>query len=129
MFPASLASPAVRDIALPDALLTAEELPWEAHPVFPGVQMKHLVTGYDTGGALSCHLVRVAPGYALDDHDHPANTELHKVLAGGGSCRVAERDVAYSPGTMAVIPQGGVHRVDAGGDGLLLLAQFCPALK
>jgi hypothetical protein len=64
-------------ITLPSARLEAAALPWQPHPAFPGVHMKHLVLGADTGGALSCHLVRVA----------------------------------------------------AGEPGLLLLAQFCPALK
>lgn len=116
-------------IALPEALVDAGALPWEPHPAFPGVAMKHLVLGRDTGGGLSCHLVRVDPGAVLPEHDHPGNTELHRVLDGSGACRSGCMDIDYVPGAMAVIPPGRRHSVAAGVRGLTLLAQFCPALK
>ncbi len=116
-------------LALPDASIDAAQLPWEPHPAFAGVEMKHLILGRDTEGGLSCHLVRVAPGAALGEHDHPHSTELHKVLGGEGTCRCGTMDIGYAPGTMAVIPRGRRHSVAAGGQGLLLLAQFSPALR
>ena len=102
---------------------------WNAHPAFAGVELKDLVLGADTGGGFSCHLVRVAPGCALGEHDHPAQTELHQVAAGGGVCTLDGRELAYRPGEMAVIPMGRPHSVTAGEQGLTLVATFCPPLK
>lgn len=121
--------PLPQAITLPDARVEACALPWEPHPSFEGVEMKHLVLGRDTEGGLSCHLVRVAPGCALEEHDHPGQTELHKVLGGKGTCRCGAQDIEYAPGAMTVIPRGRAHRVHAHDTGLLLLAQFSPALK
>lgn len=99
------------------------------HPVFGGVRMQDLVTGADTQGRLSCHLVHIAPGCRLDTHEHPAQTELHQVVCGGGLCVLRERTVAYRPGEMAIIPQGERHSVTAGDLGLTLVATFSPPLK
>ncbi|MGE4298662.1 MAG: cupin domain-containing protein [Desulfovibrionaceae bacterium] len=106
----------------------AGECPWNAHPVFQGVALRHLVTGADTAGALSCHVVRIDPGCVLEEHVHAGQWELHEIVRGQGRARFAGRDVAYRPGCMAVIPMGQAHRVEAGPDGLVLLAKFFPAL-
>jgi len=47
-----------------------ESLPWNPHPKFAGVSLKHLVMGKDTGGRLSLHHVRLDPGCAIGDHTH-----------------------------------------------------------
>jgi len=31
--------------------ISAESLPWNPHPKFAGVSLRHLMTGKDTGGA------------------------------------------------------------------------------
>ncbi|MBU1002865.1 MAG: cupin domain-containing protein [Proteobacteria bacterium] len=105
------------------------ELAWNPHPVFSGVRIKDLITGADTGGSLSCHLVHVAPGCCLEDHTHPTQTELHQVADGDGICMIQDRKVAYQPGKMAIIPQGERHSVRAGKLGLTLVATFSPPLK
>lgn len=99
------------------------------HPSFAGVSIQDLVTAADTEGRLSCHLVHVAPGCSLAEHDHPAQTELHQVAGGEGLCRLANKEIAYRPGEMAVISQGERHSVTASDRGLTLVATFCPALK
>lgn len=104
------------------------EVQWVAHPVFSGVCMKHMIIGTDTGGALSSHLVRIDPHCCLAMHHHAHQLELHEVLGGGGVCRLAGRDLAYQSGTMAVIPKGTEHMVEAGAQGLIVLATFSPAL-
>lgn len=101
---------------------------WNKHPNFEGVELKHLVRGEATKGALSCHLVRVAPGKCLQSHTHDPQWELHEVVAGDGCAKVGERNVEYTPGTMAVIKSGAVHEVTAGDKGLVLFAKFFPAL-
>lgn len=105
------------------------ELAWNAHPAFAGVRIRDLLTGADTGGSLSCHLVHVAPGCSLDDHTHPTQTELHQVADGDGICLIQNRKVAYRPGEMAIIPKGERHSVLAGDRGLTLVATFSPPLK
>jgi mannose-6-phosphate isomerase-like protein (cupin superfamily) len=115
-------------IFLEDAELSAENIPWSPHPAFSGVSLKHLVSGRATDGRLSCHLVRVEPGKVLETHVHDQQWELHEVMGGSGNAMLDERSVPYAPGTMAVIPRGVKHRVQAGKDGLLLCAKFFPAL-
>lgn len=101
---------------------------WNAHPTFKGVELKHLVTGADTDGGFSVHLVRIAPGCAIGDHDHPDSWELHEVADGNGECILEGKSIAYEPGILAIMPLGKQHAVHAGKNGLKLLAKFVPAL-
>ncbi|AMK12882.1 cupin [Pseudodesulfovibrio indicus] len=110
------------------AAKTAEDLEWNAHPAFAGVSLKHLITGAETGGRFSAHLVRLEPGAEIGDHVHAANWELHEVAAGEGVCVLDGRSIAYGPGVAAVMPENAPHSVRAGKDGLRLLAKFVPAL-
>ena len=106
----------------------AADIPWTAHPVFAGVTLKHLVTGADTDGALSCHLVRLEPGAKLASHVHDGQWELHEVVAGSGRAGLGDAAADYLPGVAAVIPRGLAHEVTAGESGLCLYAKFFPAL-
>ncbi len=117
-----------RRILTPAGARDAAALPWNAHPAFAGVAIKHLVTGADTDGALSCHLVRVAPGMRLASHIHEGQSELHEVVAGSGAAAMGGDSAEYRPGVVAVIPRGLVHEVTAGDEGLWLFAKFFPAL-
>jgi len=105
----------------------AGDAPWAPHPKFAGVWLKHLVRGADTGGGLSCHMVRLEPGACLESHVHDAEWELHEVVAGSGTAGLGGREAAYAPGCLAVIPRGEPHAVRAGGEGLVLFAKFFPA--
>ncbi|WP_459854515.1 cupin domain-containing protein [Humidesulfovibrio idahonensis] len=116
-------------LATPEADTDLAALPWNPHPSFPGVALKHLVTGAQTGGALSAHLVRVEAGCRLEEHTHAGSLELHEVLRGKGDCLLAAKSVRYEPGACGLIPAGVAHsvRADAGED-LYILAKFAPAL-
>lgn len=117
----------------PVALATGEysctDKSWNTHPTCTGVRLKHLVTGQDTGQALSCHLVRLEPGACLAQHTHDPQWELHEVLDGSGRMLLDGKEVAYTPGAMSVIPKGCPHELRAGDNGLVLLAKFFPPLK
>jgi quercetin dioxygenase-like cupin family protein len=115
-------------IALMDRIRNADALVWNPHAKFPGVSLKHLITGNDTGGHLSLHHVRVDPGCAIGDHIHAGMVEIHDVLEGEGICILDNQEIRYSPGSMGVMPADKVHRVVAGDKGLLILATFSPAL-
>ncbi len=108
----------------------AADLPWEPNPRFPGVSLKHLLTGADTGGRFSVHLVRVEAGHEIGLHIHATQFELHEVLSGRGWCEFMGQRIPYSPGRCLVVPEGVEHRVvaDAEGD-LYLSATFVPPLK
>ena len=106
----------------------ADALPWQDHPAFAGVRLRHLVTAADTEGRLSCHIVRLAPGASLAGHVHDGQWELHEVVCGSGTAALAGRQTDYAPGVTAVIPRGTPHAVTAGDQGLCLLAKFFPAL-
>ena len=104
------------------------ELPWNPHPSFPGVNLKHLLASEQTGGSLSLHLVRIDPGCAIGSHVHETQDELHLVLEGRGDCLLNRDSLAYAPGAGRFLPRGEPHEVRAGDHGLLLAALFTPAL-
>jgi quercetin dioxygenase-like cupin family protein len=106
----------------------AGRVQWNDHPKFKGVSLKHLIRGIDTGGSLSCHLVKIDPGCVLDEHIHESQLELHEVIEGEGSFFLGSKETAYHPGCMSVIPRGTKHKVIAGKNGMVLLAKFCPPL-
>ena len=117
-----------RAVHTPTEVRDAEALPWQDHPAFAGVRLRHLVTAADTQGQLSCHIVRLDPGASLAGHVHDGQWELHEVVSGSGTAELGEATAAYVPGVSAVIPRGTAHAVTAGEDGLCLLAKFFPAL-
>jgi len=115
-------------IVVPGQTIAIESLPWNLHPKFTGVSLRHLITGKDTGGHMSLHHVRIDSGCAIGDHVHAGMVEIHDVLAGSGNCTLAGTKIPYSPGVIGVMPADQVHRVEAGDPGLLLLATFSPPL-
>ncbi|MCX5811811.1 MAG: cupin domain-containing protein [Proteobacteria bacterium] len=104
------------------------EIPWNQHPVFKGVFLKHIVKGTDTEGMLSCHMVRIDPNAILEEHAHENQWELHEVIEGNGKFVLESKETPYHPGRMGIIPKGTKHKVMAGENGLILLAKFFPAL-
>jgi quercetin dioxygenase-like cupin family protein len=104
------------------------DLSWNPHPKFPGVFLKHLVTGADTENRFSSHLIRVSQGCEIGDHIHATQYELHQVVSGKGRCQIPGKEIVYTPGICAVIPEGISHKVTAEGVDLYLLAIFMPCL-
>lgn len=115
-------------LALPGGARDLSPLPWNPHPAFPGVFLKHLLTSVDTGGKFSYHLVRIEPGCAIGNHVHAAQLETHEVISGGGICVNAGVELAYTPGTLSIFAANIPHEVRAGESGLRLFAKFMPAL-
>ncbi len=99
-------------------------IPWNAHKEFPGVFLKNVVTGEETGGLLTCHLVRIEPGGKIGLHAHPASIELHEVVAGSGVCVTENGEIPYAPGCVAILARNVPHEVRAGAEGLCLFAKF-----
>ncbi|MCL2790915.1 MAG: cupin domain-containing protein [Desulfobulbus sp.] len=104
--------------------LSAASLAWNKHQTFAGVSLKNLLTGEDTDGMLTCHLVRIEPNMSIGRHSHPDSLELHEVVAGSGVCVTQNGTIPYTPGTMSVIGRDLPHEVHAGEDGLYLFAKF-----
>lgn len=100
---------------------------WTSHPKFKGVYLKNMIKGSDTNGLFSSHLVKIDPNCCLEKHCHENQLELHEVIEGDGSCNLIEEVFDYHLGKMAVIPKGKIHMVQAGENGLTLLAKFFPA--
>ena len=71
---------------IPGKTKTFKDIPWSKHPTFEGVELKHILTAKETGGAYSFHLVRIAPNKAILDHIHDPQLETHEVIAGNGVC-------------------------------------------
>lgn len=113
---------------LPTGSVAFAGIPWSKHPVFDGVELKHIVTGKDTKGQFSYHLVRIAPNKSIQNHIHEAQLETHEVIAGSGTCINNGAKIIYNAGTVSIIEPDIPHEVNAGDDGLCLFAKFFPAL-
>ncbi len=105
-----------------------QELPWHEHKQFADVFLKHVITSNDTEGQFSCHLVRIAPNKSIGLHTHEQQVELHEVIQGSGTCIMANNQLQYTPGVIAIMPRSALHQVNAGDNGMLLFAKFIPAL-
>ena len=92
------------------------------------MELKHILTSKETGGAYSFHLVRIAPGKSILSHVHDLQLETHEVIAGKGTCLNDGHEITYLPGVISVMPPRVTHEVHAGEEGLFLFAKFFPAL-
>lgn len=108
--------------------VVADNVAWAAHPRFPGVFLKDIVPGTETGNGFSQHLVRVEAGCEIGRHAHAGKWELHNVVAGTGACVLGDRAIPYAAGVITVLPADVEHVVKAQGADLYLLATFVPAL-
>ncbi len=113
---------------VPGGRVCFADIPWSKHPVFNGVELKHIVRGKETGGVYSFHLVRIAPNSSIRDHIHDPQLETHEVIAGSGKCINDGHEIEYKTGTVSVMPPRVHHEVHAGPDGLYLFAKFMPSL-
>lgn len=103
-------------------------LPWNDHPIFEGVALKHLITSKQTSGLFSYHLVKVAPNKKIGMHVHEKQLETHEVIAGSGVCNSNNETYDYIPGHIGVFPMNVEHEIVAGEEGMYIFAKFIPAL-
>ena len=115
-------------LIIPNKTVDFKNVPWNSHPTFDGVELKHIVTSSDTNGEFSYHLVRITPNKSILNHIHEHQLETHEVIAGNGSCLNDGKQLQYEPGIISIFPQNVPHEVTAGADGLYLFAKFIPAL-
>jgi quercetin dioxygenase-like cupin family protein len=109
-------------------VMKSEDKNFNPHPKFKGVYLKNLVTGDMTNNKISCVLVKVEPFCTLDTHVHENNLEIHEVISGDATCYIGENKINYNVGTVGVIPVNVSHKVEAGANGIYILAKFTPAL-
>jgi quercetin dioxygenase-like cupin family protein len=115
-------------VLFPDFETDAAEKPWCPHPAWKGVFLKDLVTGKETDGKFSYHLVRVSKDCEVMDHDHKTQWEWNLIVSGNGVFVIGDKEVTIAPGQTYVTPPGIHHIVSAGDEDLMLLAIFTPAL-
>jgi quercetin dioxygenase-like cupin family protein len=108
--------------------IAVKGLPWNAHAKYQGTFVKDLVTGKDTGGSFSCHIIRMDAGSVIADHVHDGKNELNEVIGGSGMGILEGVQTPFEPGVVIVIPGGKSHSLTAGREGLYFLAKFVPAL-
>ena len=41
------------ELRLPEKVIEFKDIPWSKHPVFEGVELKHIITSKDTDGCFS----------------------------------------------------------------------------
>ncbi|MFA5330779.1 MAG: cupin domain-containing protein [Methanoregula sp.] len=115
-------------VIFPDREVEAADRRWYEHPASKGVFLKDLVTGKETGGKFSYHLVRVDKTCEVADHDHETQWEYNMILSGTGTFLLGDKEVAIKPGQSFATPPKNHHTVSAGNEELSLLAIFVPAL-
>ena len=82
------------------------------------MELKHIITGKDTEGQFSYHLVRIAPGKAIKNHIHETQLETHEVIAGTGVCINDGAEIKYEVGVISIMPAKVPHEVMAGNESL-----------
>jgi len=112
-----------------DHMESISNVKWQKHPSFKGVYLKLIISGTDTLGVFSSHLVKIDPECCLEAHCHENQMELHEVIEGEGIFQLVEDSFEYHPGKISVTPKGKKHMVKAGKKGLTLMAKFFPAMS
>jgi len=115
-------------VIFPGHTTDAADRPWRAPPGSNGVFLKDLATGEETGGKFSYHLVRIAKGCEVANHDHAIPWEWNTILRGNGTIILGDREIPVSAGQSCATPPTVPHAVRAGDEDLLLVALFIPAL-
>lgn len=115
-------------LSIVDGDVAFDQIHWSKHPTFEGVELKHIVTGKDTNGQFSFHLVRIAPGKEICNHIHETQLETHEVISGSGVCINDGKKIEYEAGVISIMTAKIPHEVKAGTEGLYLFAKFMPAL-
>jgi quercetin dioxygenase-like cupin family protein len=101
-----------------------EEVAWQKHAKFDGVELKVIIPFEKSGEGFSYQMVRIAPHCAIGLHTHENECETHEVIAGEGECIVDGKRHKYTAGTINILPARTPHEVHAGDDGLMLFAKF-----
>ena len=114
-------------LKLPSHEIKFADIEWTKHPAFQGVELKHIVTGDETNGQYSYHLVRIHPGKSIKNHVHQKQIETHEVIAGNGYCINNGTKLDYTSGTISIFDMNTPHEVTAGENGLYRFAKFFPA--
>ena len=115
-------------LLLPEGCVDFADISWSKHPVFEGVELKHLVKAQNTNGQFSYHLVKIAPDKSIGNHVHKEQLETHEIIAGSGVCINNGVRLEYEPGVVSIFAVNLPHEIHAGASGLFIFAKFIPAL-
>jgi len=115
-------------VIFPRLEIEAADKPWYSPPGWKGVYLKDLVTGKETDGKFSYHIVKIEPNCEVTDHDHETQWEWNVILNGTGVFLLDDTEITAKPGQTFATPPGIHHTVSAGDEELSLLAHFIPAL-
>lgn len=96
----------------------------------PGIQLRTLVSGEETGGAVVVFRERSDPGVGPPLHVHDAQTEVFHVVEGRYRFRVDGETFELEAGGCAVAPMGSAHAFkNIGGETGELRVEMIPALE
>jgi quercetin dioxygenase-like cupin family protein len=87
----------------------------------PGDQVRFLITGEETGGALFMAEVLVPPTGGVPPHIHQREDEAFHILEGALTVQVGGETLKASPGDFVFLPRGVVHSFRNDGD---VIAKF-----
>jgi quercetin dioxygenase-like cupin family protein len=115
-------------VIFPDHKEDINKKSWYTPPGWVGVSLKDIITGKDTSGAFSYHLVKIARHCEVPPHAHEAQWEWNVILNGTGSFVIQETEMPVTIGETYVTPPGISHTVKAEDRELVITAVFVPAL-
>ncbi len=104
-----------------------DHIPWEPHPVLPGVKVKKIYTAEDNIG-ISSFLACIEKGHRTDIHIHENSDDILYVLEGTGKMFLEDMgEIDLKPGSYVRAPKGIEHGiVEVGDQDLILLEIFHP---
>jgi len=115
-------------VHFPECSDKVDSKPWYSPPGWKGVFLKDLITGKDTDGKFSYHLVRIQDHCEVPNHSHETQWEWNAILSGEGTFLLEQKIIPARIGEIFTTPPGKHHTVKAGNKDLALMAVFVPAL-
>ena len=105
-------------MVIPGQTIVTESIPWNPHPKFAGVFLRHLVTGQYYRGTSEPASCTDRPRL-YHRRSCPCRASGRSMMSSQvmGVCTLAGTDIPYNPGVVGVMPADQVHRVEAGDRG------------
>jgi quercetin dioxygenase-like cupin family protein len=105
-----------------------KDLTWVPHP-FLSIHILHLLTKKDDQADITCFLVKVPKGTAVEEHIHETQEDIIYVMKGKGRMWVdGVGDFVLEPGTFIRVPKNTRHRMYGVTEDLLNFDVFTPPL-
>jgi len=105
-----------------------DQVGWQPHSVFKGVEIKYLLTKRDDDSDITCVLLMVPKGGEIPEHLHTDKVDVMYPLSGVGRQWIDDiGNFELRRGMIVRVPMGKKHRTYDVAQDLLLFDIFSPA--